>query len=79
MTRQKTLEAITERMHKPENHEKYQALNEESRLFWHYKRAKYSLQALLLKSSNARISLLESDFDVSIREIKRILESEGWA
>ena len=80
MTRQKRLDEIKNRIHKPENYEKYQALlNGESRLNWHFKRAKKSLEELSNKASNAHDSLFESDFDVSIREMERILESEGWA
>lgn len=79
MTREEKFDAIVERIKKPENYEKYQTLlNGESKLYWHCKRAEDSLEALSNESSNAHDSLLESDFDVSIQEIKRIMDTEGW-
>lgn len=81
MPMKEALDAITKRLMKPENTARYaEAANNSSRICWHYERAKESLECIQnANTSNANLRLLESDFSVSIKEINRMLDEEGWA
>lgn len=78
MKRQKIFDSIIERLQKPENSEKYQLVKPGNQLDWHIQRARESLSILSEATQEMNTLLSELDFDVSTREIMKILDAEGW-
>ena len=81
MTRKEWFEEIVARVQNPQNKEKLEkqrnSKNEYS-VDWHLARAR-ELFRLIETPDERRLSLLESDFDVSVKAIQKILDEEGWA
>ena len=72
MTRKEWFEEIVARVQNPQNKENGYSLD------WHLARAR-ELFNQINTSDEQRMSLLENDFDVSIKAIQKILDEEGWA
>ena len=80
MTRKELFEEVVSRMEKPENKQRLEAQENnknELSLQWHLNRARELLKPME-KSDEYKKSLMENDFDVSIREIQKLLDEQGW-
>ena len=75
MTRKEWFEEIVARV---QNREKQRNNKNGYSLDWHLARAR-ELFNQINTSDEQRMSLLENDFDVSIKAIQKILDEEGWA
>ena len=81
MTRKEWFEEIVARVQNPQNKEKREKQRNNKNgysLDWHLARAR-ELFNQINTSDEQRMSLLENDFDVSIKAIQKILYEEGWA
>ncbi len=81
MTRKEWFEEIVARVQNPQNKEKREKQRNNKNgysLDWHLARAR-ELFNQINTSAEQRMSLLENDFDVSIKAIQKILDEEGWA
>ena len=79
MTRKELFEEVVSRMEKPENKQRLEAQENnknELSLQWHLNRAR-ELFKPMEKSDEYKKSLMENDFDVSIREIQKLLDEQG--
>ena len=80
MTRKELFEEVVSRMEKAENKQRLEAQENnknELSLQWHLNRAR-ELFKPMEKSDEYKKSLMENDFDVSIREIQKLLDEQGW-
>ena len=81
MTRKELLEEIVARVQNPQNKEKLEKQRNSKNGYsvdWHLARAREIFNQINTPDEQ-RISLLENDFDVSIKAIQKILDEEGWA
>ena len=81
MTRKELLDGLIFRIKNPQNKEKWEKQKNSKNGYsidWHVDRAR-ELFKLIETPDERRLSLLESDFDVSVKAIQKILDEEGWA
>ena len=80
MTRQEAYEHVLHRLQKPENVQK--RLDAERELGigirWHLNRAKEML-TIIPEAEEPQKTLYKDTFSVSIREVQRMMDEQGWA
>ena len=80
MTKQETYNLITDRLRKPENALRFAEAEKETGMgiLWHLNRAKDMLVKISQPNDPLK-SLYEDSFSVSIRNIRKMMDEQGWA
>lgn len=79
MTRRNALDEIIKMVENPKNRSRYLEAEHEQGLgvLWHLERAKESLK-VIEEAKIKPIEVYESDFAVSIKAIKKLMDEQGW-
>ena len=79
MTRQEAYNQLLHRFQAPENTSKRIEAEKDTGLgiVWHLKRAKTMLESIPTATGNEKV-IFENTFAVSIRDVRRMMDDQGW-